>query len=350
MDTSVKQYGEGKPTLFGKNKKELQELVKTLGLPKFTASQLCDWLYKKGATDFSAMTNLSLKARTLLDENFSIGRRAIEENTMESADGTKKYLYHIVPDSYIETVFIPDGNRATLCISSQVGCKMNCLFCATGKQGFGKNLSAGEILNQIYSVPEFKTLSNIVYMGMGEPLDNIEEVLKSIEILTAEWGLNISPRRITVSSVGIQTHLDTFLRRCECHLAISLHNPFHEERLSIMPMEHRFPIAKTIDILRRYDWTKQRRLSFEYIMFKGVNDSSRHINALLRLFSGLPCRVNLIRFHAIPGIDLQSSSEETMVDFRNTLSGKGIITTIRTSRGEDILAACGLLSTKQKQE
>lgn len=349
MDNSSKNFKGEKTNLFGKTKKELSETVISLGLPKFTASQLCDWLYKKRVTDFASMTNLSLKTRTLLEEHFSIGRKAPEDRCMESVDGTKKYLFHIAPDAYVETVYIPDRRRGTLCISSQVGCKMNCLFCATAKQGFGQHLSAGEILNQVYSVPEFESLSNIVYMGMGEPLDNLDEVLKSIDILTSDWGLNISPGRITVSSVGIQPRLDDFLSNCKCHLAISLHNPIPEERLHIMPTEQRFPIEKTVSMLRKYDWSGQRRLSFEYIMFKDKNDTPRHIKALLRLLGGLPCRMNLIRFHAIPDIDLESSSQEVIENFRDALSQKGIITTIRASRGEDILAACGLLSTKHNR-
>lgn len=349
MEHLSTNFKNEKPRLFGKTKKELSEIVLSLGLPKFTASQLCDWLYKQRATDFSSMTNLSLKTRTLLKEKFSIGRQSPEDGYMESVDGTKKYLYHIAANAYVETVYIPAHQRGTLCISSQVGCKMNCLFCATAKQGFGQHLSAGEILNQIYSVPEFENLSNIVYMGMGEPLDNLDEVLKSIEVLCSDWGLGVSPGRITVSSVGIQTRLNDFLRNCKCHLAISLHNPIPEERLLIMPTEQRFPIEKTVNMLRKYDWTGQRRLSFEYIMFKNKNDTPKHIKALLRLLEGLPCRINLIRFHAIPDIDLESSSQEVIENFRNTLSQKGIITTIRASRGEDILAACGLLSTKRNQ-
>ncbi|MCK5775324.1 MAG: 23S rRNA (adenine(2503)-C(2))-methyltransferase RlmN, partial [Bacteroidales bacterium] len=266
----------------------------------------------------------------------------------ESVDGTKKYLFHIRGEHFIEAAYIPDKDRATLCVSSQVGCKMGCKFCMTGRQGFQANLSAAEILNQVFSLPEFENLTNIVYMGMGEPFDNLDNVLKSIEILTADYSLGWSPKRITVSTIGVIPSLKIFLDTSLAHLAISLHAPFEEERLQIMPVEKAYKLPDLLQEVRNYDFGRQRRVSFEYIMFKDFNDTKRHVNQLARILNGIDCRINLIRFHAIPDSPLEGSDQETIEDFQVELNKKGIRTTIRASRGEDIFAACGLLSTKEK--
>lgn len=338
-----------KEILLGKTLNELSEIVKSLGLPGFTAKQICDWLYQKKVTAIDDMTNLSLKNRTLLKVKYDIGRSE-PVSSQKSVDGTIKYLFETNTKQYIESVYIPDKERATLCVSSQVGCKMNCYFCMTGKQGFNGNLSSGEIINQIESIPESESLTNLVFMGMGEPLDNTEQVFKALEILTATWGFAWSPKRITVSSSGLKKGLFRFLEESQCHVAISLHSPFPDERLSIMPAEKAFPIKELIEMLRGYDFSKQRRLSFEYIMFKDFNDSLRHATALAKLLKGMDCRVNLIRFHAIPGINLNSSDEKRMFEFRDYLTQNGIHTTIRASRGEDIFAACGMLSTQESKK
>lgn len=331
--------------LSGKSQEELKILAKALNMPVFVGKQLSDWLYKKDICSFSEMSNISSVNRHILESQCELGFRQ-SVAVQESKDGTKKYLFPTSQNLFIESAYIPDKDRATLCVSSQVGCRMGCLFCATGKQSFKQHLSAGEIINQIRSLPERHMLTNIVYMGMGEPFDNTDEVIKSIEILTAEWGFAMSPRRITVSTVGIISGIQKFMDATEAHLAISLHSPFDEERQSIMPVEKAFAIAQVIRLLKTYDWSHQRRLSFEYIMFKHFNDTDRHLSALTNLLSGLPCRVNLIRFHAAGDPNFQTSTEERMVYFRDKLSQRGIITTIRQSRGEDIDAACGLLSTK----
>ncbi len=333
--------------LLGKNLNELKAIVSELDLPAFAAKQLADWLYRKKVTSIEQMTNISLQNRKKISENFEVGASAPEE-TVTSSDGTKKYLFK-VEDNYIESVYIPEEDRATLCVSSQIGCKMNCLFCMTGKQGFSGNLSAAGILNQIQSIPESDKLTNIVFMGMGEPFDNTAEVLKVLEVLTADYGYAWSPKRITVSSIGVIPGLKEFLQKSNCNLAISLHTPFAGERLSLMPAEKAFPIEDVVEEIKKYDFSKQRRVSFEYTMFKGVNDKPRHISGLARLLSGLECRVNLIRFHAIPGVPLEGTSLPEMEKFRDQLTAKGIMTTIRKSRGEDILAACGLLSTARKE-
>ena len=267
------------------------------------------------------------------------------ELVTESADGTKKYLFRTQQGAYIESAYIPDGDRATLCVSSQAGCRMGCKFCATGRQGLQHSLTAAEILNQIVSLPERDTLTNVVFMGMGEPLDNTDNVLRALDILTAEWGFGWSPTRITLSTAGVVPELRRLLDSTKVHLAVSLHNPFHEERAAIMPVERAWPVAEVAAILRRYDFTHQRRVSFEYIVMSGLNDSPRHIRELCRLLDGIKCRINLIRFHKIPGSPYFSPDDAAMVRLRDTLTAKGIQTTIRASRGEDIQAACGLLST-----
>ncbi len=335
-----------KPALFGKNYSEIQTIVAELGLKPFVAKQITEWLYQKNAHSFADMTNLSLANRSLLEEKFSMGLSAFS-NVQASADGTKKYLFPTSNHRFIESAYIPDDDRATLCVSSQVGCKMGCLFCMTGKQGFQSQLSAGDILNQISSLPEREKLSNIVYMGMGEPFDNLDQLMKSLEILTAGWGFAMSPRRITVSTIGIIPAMKHFLEHSDCHLAVSMHSPFHEERQKLMPIENVYPIAKVIEQLRTFNMGKQRRISFEYIMFKGVNDTPRHVKEIARLLNGMRVRINLIRFHPIPETPLESSDEETIRGFKDALVKKGFRTTLRASRGQDIFAACGLLSTKE---
>ena len=332
-------------SLLGMSLVELQNVVAQHNMPKFTAKQLVDWLYRKRVTTFDEMTNLSKQTRQLLAENYETGYRAFAD-VQESKDGTKKYLFP-AENGFVETAYIPEKERATLCVSCQVGCKMNCLFCQTGKQGFQGNLSAGDIINQILNLPEYENLSNFVFMGMGEPMDNYDNIMRVLEIMTSDWGLAMSPTRITVSTAGVIPQMKRFINESKCNLADSLHSPFHDERAQIMPVEKTYPINEVIHAIRQHDWSGQRRVSFEYIVFKGLNDTQKHINELARQLGSLRCRVNLIRFHAIPGIDLQSPSMDDMVRFRDKLNDKGIIATIRASRGQDIDAAYGLLSTKR---
>ena len=335
--------------LLGMTLVELQSLVKRLGMPGFAAKQIASWLYDKKVTSIDEMTNLSLKHRELLKQNYEVGAEAPVDE-MRSVDGTVKYLYKVGENHFVESVYIPDDDRATLCVSSQVGCKMNCKFCMTGKQGFTKNLSANEILNQIQSLPETEELTNVVFMGMGEPLDNVDELFKVLEILTASYGYAWSPKRITVSTIGVAKGLKRFLEESDCHLAVSLHSPYPDERRSLMPVEKAFPACDIIETIKQYDFTHQRRVSFEYIVFKNLNDDLQHAKALVCLLDKVPCRVNLIRFHAIPNVSLESSDLARMEAFRDTLNAAGIVCTIRASRGEDIFAACGMLSTAKKQQ
>jgi len=332
--------------LFGKTLEELKAVSEKFGLPSFTGKQLSEWLYKKDISSIDEMTNLSKKTRAILASYYELGIHQPTE-VQESVDGTRKYLFPAIGGKFIETAYIPDGKRSTVCISSQVGCKMGCLFCMTGKQGFQGNLSAGEILNQYRGLPEWRHLTNIVYMGMGEPLDNLNEVLKSLVILTADWGFALSPRRITVSTIGITPAMIEFLERSDAHLAVSLHSPFEEDRMKLMPVQQVYPLLEVLNEIRSWDFGRQRRVSFEYILFKGFNDSSAHVNELSRILHGIRCRINLIRFHPIPDTPLESPDEDTIQHFKERLVDKGITTTIRASRGQDIWAACGLLSTKR---
>lgn len=337
--------------LLGKNPSQLKEIALAAGLPGFTGNQLAQWIYGKRVRSLSDMTNLSKAGRERLADAYEVGV-AEPLGVAASSDGTKKYLFPVNgnPDNAVEAVMIPDGDRKTLCVSSQAGCKMGCKFCMTGRQGFHGNLSAADILSQFLAIDEAAELTNAVFMGMGEPLDNWEEVKKVIEILTAPWGYGWSPKRITLSTIGVIPSLKRFLDECKCHLAVSLHDPFPDERLALMPAQKAFPIQDVIDLIRQYDFTGQRRVSFEYTMFAGHNDTPRHADALLHLLKGLECRVNLIRFHRIPDFPYGTSSREAMEAFRDRLTRGGVTATIRASRGEDILAACGLLAGLHNHE
>ena len=332
-----------KKSLLGMNLEELKAAVTETGLPAFAAKQVARWIYVQHVGTIDEMTNISLKNREALKEHFDIGC-ATYTDCQCSTDGTKKYLFPTQNGQLVESVYIPDGERATLCVSSQVGCRMGCRFCMTGRQGFQGNLSTTEILNQIYSLPERDTLTNVVFMGQGEPMDNINAVLKATQLLTVDYGYAWSPKRITVSTIGVMPVLERFLEESRCHLAVSLHNPFPEERFALMPVQKAYPIQDVIALIRQYDFTGQRRVSFEYTMFAGHNDTPRHADALLRLLHGLECRVNLIRFHRIPDFPYGTSPQAAMEAFRDRLARGGITATIRASRGEDIFAACGLLA------
>ena len=310
-----------KEKLLGMTFDELKAVATEVGLPSFAAKQMAEWIYGKHVRSIDEMTNLSLKGRSALAEHYEIGC-VPPCDSQQSIDGTAKYLFPTESGQKVECVFIPDGDRATLCVSSQVGCRMGCRFCMTGRQGFGGNLSVTDILNQVYSVPGSELLTNIVFMGQGEPLDNLDAVLKATQLLTDANGWAWSPKRITVSTVGIRKGVERFLNESDCHLAISLHNPFHEERLAMMPAEKANDTRELLELLSKQDWSHQRRLSFEYIVFGGLNDSERHAKELVRLLSPIECN----------------------------LTKHGVTTTIRASRGQDIFAACGLLHAKSKTE
>ena len=344
-----------KKSLLGMTLAELKDVATSLGMPAFTGGQMAKWIYGNHVRTIDEMTNISKANRARLAESYEVGC-ADPIDAQHSKDGTIKYLFPVQtthpddsqPVKFVETVYIPDDDRATLCVSCEVGCKMNCLFCQTGKQGFEGYLTAADILNQIYSLPEVGKLTNVVYMGQGEPMDNLDNVLRSTEILTADYGWAWSPKRITVSSVGIKDKLKRFIEESDCHVAISLHAPNHELRAELMPAEKGMPIEDIVELLRNYDFAHQRRLSFEYIVFGGVNDTPAHARQIVKLLKGLDCRINLIRFHQIPDVPLHGTDERKMEELRDYLTAHGIFTTIRASRGQDIFAACGLLSTSKK--
>lgn len=345
-----------KKTLLGLTLDELKDVARQLGMPAFTGSQIAKWIYERRVKSIDEMTNISKGNRAKLAESYEIGCMAPIESR-HSKDGTVKYLFPVRTTDgdtsrkrFVETVYIPEeGGHATLCVSCEVGCKMNCLFCQTGKQGFHGYLTVADILNQAYSIPEADSLTNIVYMGQGEPMDNLDNVLRSTQILTAPYGWAWSPKRITVSSVGLKDKLQRFLNESDCQVAISLHSPIHEQREKLMPAEKGMAIKDVVDLLRDYDFSHQRRLTFEYIVFGGLNDSQTHAREICRLLKGLNCHVNLIRFHQIPNVPLHGASPERMETFRDYLTAHGFYCTIRASRGQDIEAACGLLSTKRQQ-
>lgn len=344
-----------KRPLIGMTLTELEAVVKEGGMPRFVAKQLAQWLYDKRVLSFDEMNNISVKNKQWLDTYYCVGRTPVS-TALKSADGTVKYMFDYGEGKKIESVYIPDHDRATLCVSSQAGCRMNCYFCMTGKQGFKGNLTAAQIMNQILSIPPapekgeapLQPLTNVVFMGMGEPLDNIDALFPVLEIMTAPWGMAWSPKRITVSTVGKLTELKELLDRTQVHIAVSVHNADSDWRRAMMPAERAYPIRNVMQLLKGYDFSHQRRLSIEYIMWRNVNDDLAHANMLAALIGNIECRVNLIRFHAIPGVELVPSSEEKMIIFRNYLNSKGIICTIRASRGEDIMAACGMLAGKGK--
>ena len=351
---------EGKKALIGMTTAELRKLCQDMGMPAYTGGQIASWIYQRHVKSIDEMTNLSKQNRERLAAEYCVG--VMEPlDCQRSKDGTIKYLFPVrcsnvatsptAPGMFVETVFIPDQDRGTICVSCQVGCKMNCLFCQTGKQGFEGNLTTADILNQIYSLPERNRLTNIVFMGQGEPMDNLDNVLRATQILTAPDGYAWSPKRITVSSVGVRTKLKRFLDESLCHIAISMHSPIHEQRRQLLPAEQAMPIADVVALLRQYDFTHQRRCSFEYICFGGLNDTPLHAREIVKLVEGLECRVNLIRFHPIPGVNLPGADEKRMESLRDYLTAHGVFTTIRASRGQDIFAACGLLTTaRQHQE
>ncbi len=354
--------------LLGKNLEELKKVVADEGLPGFTAKQIAGWLYVKKVRTIDEMTNLSKAARASLSEKYEVGVTPYG-GLQVSSDGTKKYLFPVkcahvralnagcngsveesaLEEGAVEAVMIPDDDRATLCVSSQSGCRMGCRFCMTGRQGFHGHLSAADIISQFIAVDESDRLTNAVFMGMGEPLDNYDNVMRAIEILTADWGFAWSPKRITVSTIGVLPNLKRFLEESRCHLAVSLHDPFGPERLSMMPVQGAWPIQEVLDLIRQYDFTGQRRVSFEYTMFAGFNDTKQHADALVRMLKGLECRMNLIRFHKIPDFPYDTSSGVIIENFKQRLNNSGIMTTVRASRGEDILAACGMLAGQHMQ-
>ena len=357
--SSTSGCGEHLVPLLGMTRSELETVAAEAGMRPFAARQMMKWLYEKGAASLDAMTDLSKTGRENLSKHYCTGVRQWKDLQV-SGDGTQKFLFTSAAGTPVETVFIPEGDRATVCVSSQSGCKMHCKFCLTGKQGFYSQLTPADILAQIYSLPQRPQVTNIVFMGQGEPFDNYDNVVKAIFLLTSPEAAAMSPKRITLSTCGLLPALKRFVNDTRCNIAISLHSPFHDERMDIMPVEKAYAIADVVDYLSgveafrdirggaRREGSHQRRLSFEYILLKGCNDTPHHVSALKALLRRLDCRVNVIPFHPYPGAAYAAPLHADATAFVDRLCACGINATLRRSRGLDISAACGMLASKTK--
>ncbi len=335
-----------KTNLFGLPQQGLEALVSRLDMPRYRVDQIMRWLYRHHVTAIEQMSNLPLADRRALDQIAEIRVRPPQQS-LTSSDKTRKYTFETDATDLVETALIPEGKRMTLCLSSQVGCRVGCRFCATGAMRLRGNLSPAEILNQYRSVPERDQITNIVYMGMGEPLDNLNAVVDSVELLTSQHGYGLGNRRITLSTVGKPEPLARFLQRCDVRLAISLHTPFQEQRRELLPGTRGYDLDQLLRILRDRARPDARRVSFEYVMLKDVNDSLEHADATAQLLAGMQTRINLIPFHPWHGNDMQPTPAARIEVFRARLEQRGLIATVRASRGMDIEAACGLLATKR---
>ena len=323
---------------------EIADLIRAGGFTHSQAVIVAGLLYKKGSAALEKSARIPQRLKKYLSEIAQTGIY-LPVRSAESADGTIKYLFESPDRKKFESVFIPDKKRKTVCVSTQSGCRMGCLFCVTGRYGFYGDLSAGDIVNQVISLQHNGKITHVVFMGMGEPMDNPYNVLKACRILTAEWGLAISPANITVSSVGITPAIKDFLERSDCNLALSLYSPFHEERRKAIPAENVYPVKEILNIMSRYPMKRKRRMTLAYVMISGINDTDRHLEELIKIAGGTQIRINLLPFHAIPGDDKRSSSEERLQFFKHNLIKSGISASVRKSRGADISAVCGLLAS-----
>lgn len=309
------------------------------------ATAIANCLYKKRIGDIMLIPDIPKKVKEELSKK-SIPGIYKPVSSKKSSDGTIKYLFRNESEQEFETVLLTDNKRTTVCISSQSGCRMGCPFCVTGKYGFRGNLSAGDILNQVLGLPGSEKVTHVVFMGMGEPMDNIENVLKACKILSAEWGLAVSPRNITVSTVGITPGIEYFLEKSNCNIALSLYSPFPEERYLTVPAEKKYPSHEIIQMMKVHQSSGKRRMSIAYIMIRDTNDTQKHLEGLTALIHGSGIRINLIPYNPIPGDDSISSSPERMQYFRHELVISGISASIRKSKGIDVSAACGLLASE----
>ncbi len=312
--------------------------------------QVLNWIYHHGAEDFSVMTNLSKSLRAKLTDYFFIGFPRIEKKTV-SKDGTTKYLFCLEDDSRIESVWIPDTGRKTLCISTQVGCRLACTFCLTGTLGLRRNLTAAEFIGQYMAVnqvlPEEDRITNVVIMGMGEPLDNYEPVVDGLRLMVSPEAMAIGNRRITLSTSGLVDKLEKFQDEdIHVNLAVSLNATEDSTRDAIMPINKKYPIRVLLERLRQYPLKKRRRITFEYVLLKGVNDTPEDAVRLAKLLKGIPCKINLIAFNGFEGADHQSPSRANVLDFQNYLISKNYTVFIRKPRGDDVLGACGQLAAE----
>jgi 23S rRNA (adenine2503-C2)-methyltransferase len=327
---------------------DLDDLLAGIGVDARYSEVIAADFYRKGISDFERMDNIPRPVRNILISLLETGL-SVPADSLTSADQSVKYLFRTDDGREFETVYIPDGKRKTVCVSTQAGCRMSCPFCITGSYGFRGNLSSGEIINQVLSLPEAGSVTHIVFMGMGEPLDNIEAVLKACKILTSQWGLAISQRNITVSTVGIKEGVKRFLNESGCNLTLSLFSPFPSERATVVPAEKANPAAEIVGMMRDFKLRKKRRLSIAYVMVSGINDTTDHLNELKAMLRGTSIRVNLLPYHQAENDKYCPSGISTMNHFRQELNSSGISASVRRSRGSDISAACGLLASGLKK-
>ncbi|MDB5971084.1 MAG: rlmN [Hydrocarboniphaga sp.] len=359
---SVPAAGSKKVNLFGLNRVQMRALFADMGEAAYRADQIMGWIYRRGVDDFEAMTNVSKDLRQRMQARFDIFHpELLAEQT--STDGTRKWVLKLDGGNAIETVFIPEANRGTLCISSQVGCAMDCSFCSTAQQGFSRNLSAAEIVAQVWFAAKTlggdfqneRVISNVVFMGMGEPLANYAQTLVAISILQDDFGFGLSKRRVTVSTSGLVPFMDRLRTDCDTALAVSLHAPNDELRNQLVPINRKYPIAELMDACRRYTSGKDRKMHivYEYVMLDGVNDHPDLARQLARLLAGMPAKVNLIPFNPFPQTQYKRSKPDVIARFAEILRQKDILVTTRRTRGDDIDAACGQLvgrvQSRQKQ-
>ena len=344
--------GAAKTNLLGMSQDMLEAFFAARGEKPFRARQVMQWLYQRYVTDFDAMTDLSRKLREQLEAEAEIVRPRIQSRHA-SEDGTVKWLFATDCGQAVETVFIPEPGRGTLCISSQVGCALDCAFCATGAQGFNRNLTSAEIIGQVLVANEElpcrdngePAVTNVVFMGMGEPLANYRNVVPALKLLISDWAFGLSRRRVTVSTSGIVPHIDKLGDDCNVSLAVSLHAPNDELRDKIVPINKLHPIADLLDACWAYTAKHSNRfITFEYVMLRGVNDSLTHADELYELLRSRPAKVNLIPFNPFPGTVFKRSSADTIRHFQNRLRERGLVATTRRTRGGDIDAACGQLA------
>lgn len=341
-----------KHNLLGMPRDELEAFVAQLGFKPFHARQIMKWIYRRGVADFDAMTDLSLKLRAALAQTAEIVEPEVS-TSQASRDGTRKWLLRMGEGQRVETVYIPETSRGTLCISSQVGCALDCSFCATGAQGFNRNLSAAEIVGQVWlakkALGEYETgeriVTNVVLMGMGEPLANYRSVLPALRIMLDELGFELSRRRVTLSTSGLVPQVRRLGEECNVALAVSLHAPNDPLRDQLMPINRKHPIAELLEACWHYAGEQTgRHVTFEYVMLDGVNDQPKHARELISLLRNRPAKVNLIPFNPFPGTEYSRSPKAVIENFRDMLLGAGIRATIRRTRGDDIDAACGQLA------
>lgn len=326
---------------------DAEALLAVLGLDARYARRLLYWVYRRGIASYQEINDIPAGVLNVLSEQTSPGLFA-PVTSESSADGSVRYLFTAAAGLDHETVWLPEGKRSTVCVSVQSGCRMGCRFCATGKHGWRGNLTAGEIINQVVSLPH--EVTNVVMMGMGEAGDNISEVIKACRILTSEWGLATGRSRVTVSTVGVTPSVRRLLEETEVNITLSLHSPFPDERREVIPAESRWPFAETLNLLKNYDNLRKRRFTVAYVMIKGKNDSERHLEKLKRLLGGTGIRVNLLPYHPLPADDTRSSDHTVMMRFKHELVTSGIGASVRKSRGADIAAACGMLAASRGKD